>query len=124
MEMLVKYWFLIIALLAVVYFVAYGIFQFIKWPKETKVKNIKEWLKWAVIQAEKKLGGGTGQLKLRMVYNMAVEKFPFIVDFITFEQFSVWVDEALDWMREQLEKNENIQALVNGGEKDESTDNL
>ena len=27
-------------------------------------------------------------------------------------------------MREQLEKNENIQALVNGGEKDESTDNL
>lgn len=124
MEMLVKYWFLVIVLLAVVYFVAYGIYQFFKSPKETKVKNIKEWLKWAVIQAEKKLGGGTGQLKLRMVYNMAVEKFPFIVDFITFEQFSEWVDEALDWMREQLEKNENIQALVNGGEKDESTDNL
>ena len=124
MEMLVKYWFLIIALLAVIYFVAYGIFQFIKWPKKTKVKNIKEWLKWAVIQAEKKLGGGTGQLKLRMVYNMAVEKFPFIVDFITFDQFSDWVDEALDWMKEQLKKNENIQALVNGGEKDESTNNL
>lgn len=124
MEMLVKYWFLLIALLAVVYFVAYGIFQFIKWPKETKVKNIKEWLKWAVVKAEKELGGGTGQLKLRMVYNMAVEKFPFIVKLVTFDQFSDWVDDALIWMRIQLEKNENIKALVNGGEKDESTDNL
>ena len=38
--------------------------------------NVKEWLLWAVTQAEQYLGSGTGALKLRYVYDLAVEAFP------------------------------------------------
>lgn len=124
MEWLANNWYLIIATLAVVTLLVYVIGRFIQEPSETKVKNLKEWLKWAVVQAEIALGSGTGQLKLRMVYNMAVDKFPFIAKFISFDKFSAWVDEALDWMNKQLETNKNISLLVNGGEKDESGNDI
>ena len=124
MEWLAKNWFILIAFVAVLALTIYSVIFFIKEPKETKLKNLKEWLKWAVVQAEKELGSGTGALKLRMVYDMAIQKYPWLINYITFERFSTWVDEALDWMRKQLETNVNIKQLVNGGEKDESTDNL
>ena len=89
-----------------------GIYQFIKLTKEQKIANIKEWLKWAVVMSEKSLGAGTGQLKLRQVYNMAVTQFPWIVQLVTFEQFSQWVDEALIWMNNQLGNNNAIAALI------------
>lgn len=89
-----------------------GVIWFIKLPKEKKIANIKEWLKYAVTQAEKELGSGTGQLKLRMVYDMAVKQFPFIVQLIPFNIFSGWVDEALDWMRSQLAENKAAQNYV------------
>ena len=89
-----------------------GVYWFIKLPKEKKIANIKEWLKFAVVDAEKELGSGTGQLKLRMVYNMAVKQFPFIVQLIPFDTFSGWVDEALDWMRDQLAENKVTQSYV------------
>lgn len=74
----------------------------------------KEWLKWAVCYAEEQLGSGTGQLKLRMVYDMFVEKFPALASILPFSIFSKWVDLALEWMREQLEKNENIRLTITG----------
>ena len=89
-----------------------GIFWFVKLPKEKKIANIKEWLKYAVVEAERELGSGTGQLKLRMVYDMAVKQFPFIVQLIPFDTFSKWVDEALDWMRGQLAENKAAQSYV------------
>ena len=91
-----------------------GIFgyQFAKQDKATKIANIKEWLKFAVIEAEKLLGGGTGQLKLRYVYDLAVAQFPWLVSLVTFAVFSSWVDEALDWMKDQLESNANINGYV------------
>ncbi len=87
-------------------------FWFVKLPKEKKIANIKEWLKYAVVEAERELGSGTGQLKLRMVYDMAVKQFPFIVQLIPFDTFSKWVDEALDWMRGQLAENKAAQSYV------------
>ena len=81
-------------------------------PKEKQIANIKEWLKYAVVEAERELGSGTGQLKLRMVYDMAVKQFPFIVQLIPFDIFSKWVDEALDWMRGQLAENKAAQSYV------------
>ena len=89
-----------------------GIIWFVKLPKEKQIANIKEWLKFAVIEAERELGSGTGQLKLRMVYDMAVKQFPFIVQLIPFDTFSKWVDEALDWMRDQLAENKAAQSYV------------
>lgn len=74
----------------------------------------KEWLKWAVCYAEEQLGSGTGQLKLHMVYDMFIEKFPALAAVIPFKIFSGWVDLALEWMREQLDKNENIRLILTG----------
>jgi len=89
-----------------------AIYQFIKLDKQQKIANIKEWLKYAVVEAEKALGSGTGQLKLRYVYDLAVSQFPWIVSLINFEQFSFFVDEALEWMKQQLESNKNIDSYV------------
>jgi hypothetical protein len=88
-----------------------GTFFYAIW---TKRANAKEWLKWAVTEAEKALGTGTGQAKLRMVYDMFVKQFPWFATFIPFSTFSYWVDEALEWMRQQLETNENFKAMVEG----------
>ena len=81
---------------------------FLKLSNEQKIQNIKEWLKLAVVEAEKALGAGTGQLKLRYVYDLAVKQFPFIVQFVPFGVFSAWVDEALQWMNKQLQGNDKI----------------
>ena len=103
---------IIIALVIVAIALVCGIIWFVKLPKDKKIANIKEWLKFAVVDAEKELGSGTGQLKLRMVHNMAVKQFPFIVQLIPFDTFSGWVDEALDWMRDQLAENKVTQSYV------------
>ena len=75
-------------------------------------KKVKEWLLWAVIQAETTLGGGTGQVKLRAVYDLFVERYKFISFLVSFDTFSKWVDVALDEMRVMLENNVNIKAIV------------
>lgn len=79
-----------------------------KMSRKQKIANIKEWLKYAVIEAEKYLGSGTGQLKLRYVYDAAVKQFPWIVSLVSFQVFSAWVDDALDWMKDQLKNNPAI----------------
>ena len=76
--------------------------------------KVKEWLKYAVCMAEEALGGGTGQLKLRWVYDMFIEKFPAFASVLPFSIFSKWVDLALEWMKEQLEKNEAIKTVIEG----------
>ena len=81
-------------------------------PNKVKINNVKEWLKIAVVEAEKNLGSGTGQLKLRQVYNLAISKFPWIGQLIKFETFSEWVDEALVWMRDELSKNDAIKNYI------------
>lgn len=83
-------------------------------PKDVQISSIKEWLVYAVTEAEMELGGGTGQLKLRMVYDMFVTRFAWIAKAIPFDTFSVWVDDALVVMRSLLEKNEAVQTLVLG----------
>lgn len=69
---------------------------------EQKVLN---WLVWAVGQAEQEFGGGTGQLKLRSVYNVFVQRFPNLSLIISFKRFSDLVDDALNIMREMLKNN-------------------
>lgn len=89
-----------------------SVYRFTKLDEEKKIANIKQWLKYAVVEAERILGGGTGQLKLRYVYDLAVKQFPWLVTLVTFEIFSGWVDEALEWMKEQLEQNKAIHGYV------------
>lgn len=102
----------IIGIIAGIVVLAGCVVWFIKLPNDKKIKSLKEWLKWAVVEAEKALGSGTGQLKLRMVYDLATKQFPWVSTLISFETFSAWVDEALDWMRDQLDKNEKIDNYI------------
>lgn len=77
-------------------------------------KKIIEWLKWAVSEAEKMLGGGTGQLKLRLVYDWFVQKFPIVAAFLPFRVFSAWVDTALETFRKWLDENKNVASYIGG----------
>lgn len=81
--------------------------------KKKRIEILKEWLLLAVIQAEKELGGGTGQVKLRFVYDLFLTKFTWLSKLISFEAFSLLVDEALDKMRDMLNSNVDLQNYVN-----------
>lgn len=78
------------------------------------LNKVREWLLYAVTKAEKELGGGTGQIKLRYVYDMFVARFTWLARVISFEAFSIMVDEALERMKKMLESNKAMQTLVSG----------
>ena len=64
--------------------------------------------------SEKELGGGTGKLKLRQVYDLFVQRFPAVAMAVSFDTFSQWVDEALTEMRKMLVENQAAAELVKG----------
>lgn len=111
---IVENWFIIVALAAGIGGIAYAIYKFAGLPTQEQVTKIKQWLLLAVTTAEKELGGGTGQLKLRYVYDMFIEKYPVAAKIVTFEVFSAWVDEALEGMKEMLKTNEAAREFVSG----------
>lgn len=112
MEFFVNYWYLLIAAIAALAVAGYAIYAFIKRPTTEQISKVKEWLLYAVTKAEKELGSGTGQIKLRYVYDMFIAKFPYLVKVIPFEVFSVLVDETLDKFREMLNNNTNLQSYI------------
>ena len=116
MEFLVENWPLLIAAGAVIAVAATYLINFFKMPGSAQLDKVREWLLFAVTQAEKELGGGTGQIKLRYVYDMFVVKFPSLVKFISFETFSFMVDQALIKMRHLLQTNEKVEKYVEGNE--------
>ena len=83
-------------------------------PTNEQLKKVKEWLLWAVAEAEKELGSGTGQLKLRYVYDMFIVKFPSLAKIISFETFSYMVDEVLDEFKKLLNKNDKMKKYIEG----------
>lgn len=111
-------WYLIVAAIAIIVVIGIAIYNFILLPKGEKLKRIKQWLLWAVTQAEKMFGSQTGQLKLRYVYDLFITRFPFISKFVPFERFSQFVDQALEKMRKLLESNARVQAYVGLEEKE------
>ena len=114
MTLFMENWYICIALMAVTGVIGVGIGRFLKLPNSVQIEKVKEWLLWAVTQAEKELGGGTGQLKLRQVYDLFVQRFPAVAKMISFDAFSLWVDEALEDMREMLKQNKAVKELVEG----------
>ena len=76
------------------------------------IGGFKNWLVWAVSEAESLFGSKTGKLKLRDVYDLAIERFPIVAKFIPFEVFSKFVDSALDVMRDMIENNKNIAEAI------------
>lgn len=121
MKFIVENWFVIVAMVAVGGSIGYAIYSFVKMPTDKQLNKVREWLLYAVTKAEKELGGGTGQIKLRYVYDMFVARFTWLAKTISFEMFSMMVDEALDKMKTMLESNKAMQELVRkeAGENDE-----
>ena len=103
----------ILGLIILAALIGSSVYHFVKLDKQQKVSNVKEWLKLAVVEAEKALGGGTGQLKLRYVYDKFLERFPYLAKFISFETFSGYVDEALEQLKALLESNSKVSAYIN-----------
>ena len=108
-------WYIILAFAAACAAAGIAVYHFVKQPTADQLKKVRKWLLWAVIEAEKAMGSGTGQLKLRKVYDLFVARFPWLAKIIPFEMFSKMVDDALDEMRELLENNEAVAAYINGG---------
>lgn len=102
MQWFIDNWYYVVFIILAILIVIYG----------CMTGKVKEWLKYAVCFAEKELGTGTGQLKLHKVYDMFVAQFPVFAKLLPFSMFSKWVDLALDWMKDQLEKNESIKAHI------------
>ena len=113
-EFLIAYWWLLIVVVAVLAVAGYAVYVFVKMPSNSQITKVKEWLLWAVTEAERELGSGTGQLKLRYVYDMFIVKFPAIAKVISFEAFSLMVDEVLEKFRDLLDKNQSLQNYITG----------
>ena len=87
----------------------YGLFRK---GKERQIEIILEWLLLAVIKAEKELGSGTGQIKLRFVYDLFIDKFKVVSYFMSFSQFSILVDQALNIMKDMVSNNKKIEEYI------------
>ena len=109
-ELLMENWYLLVATAVVVALAAAAAARFLKMPAAEQRGKIKKWLLWAVVEAEKELGGGTGKLKLRQVYDLFLQRFPKVAMAISFETF------ALAEMRELLQKNDAVYRMINAKE--------
>lgn len=114
MESFISNWVAVVMLLLIACTAAIFIFKFLTSPKDEQLEAVKEWLLWAVTEAEKEFGSGTGKLKLRSVYDKFVNTFPWLADVITFDKFSIMVDESLVVMNELLASNKAIKEYVEG----------
>lgn len=114
MRFLMDNWFLIVGFVAVCCACIVAVWRFFKLPTDEQIRAVKEWLVGVVTEAERQLGHGTGALKLRQVYDLFVERFPWMAKIVSFDTFAIWVDEALIIMREMLENNTAVKAYVDG----------
>lgn len=112
-QSIVENWYIVVAALSILVVAILKVVDFFKQPTEDQKKAVREWLLWAVSAAEKALGSGTGKLKLRYVYDMFLEKFPYVAKFLSFETFSEYVDDALEEMKKLLETNSKVNAYIN-----------
>lgn len=99
-----------------------GAYYFFNLSKDKQLQIVQEWLLLAVIEAEKALGNGTGQIKLRYVYDLFITRFKFLSMFITFERFSLLVDQALLTMKDMIQNNKQVKNYIesrfdNGGKQ-------
>ena len=108
-------WFLILAAISIVSVVSVKIYKWFKKPTSEQIRQVQEWLLYAVAKAEEILGSGTGELKLRYVYDMFLVKFPVIAIFISFDDFSIMVEKALQKFEELIQTNDKIKALYEEG---------
>ena len=115
LNFIIENWYFIVTAIVMIAMTIIIAVNFFNLPAKEQTEKVKEWLLYAVTEAEKQLGGGTGQLKLRQVYDLFVQRFPAVALAVSFETFSAWVDEALEQMRNMLAQNEQAAAYVESG---------
>jgi hypothetical protein len=76
------------------------------------IMGFKDWLVWAVIEAEHMLGSKTGQLKLRYVYDLAIKHFPVVAKLLPFSVFAILVEKALEVMNTMIRENKSIAEAI------------
>lgn len=114
MKWLVENWSLLVAIACAIVVGVVYVKKFMKKPTDEQIEIVKQWLLYAVIEAEREFGSGTGALKLRAVYSEFCKLFPQLVEIVPFSVFSSLVDEVLKSMRQILETNKDIEAYVEG----------
>lgn len=88
MKYIVENWFVIVGLIAVLTAGGYAVYVFVKMPSDKQLNKVREWLLYA--------------------------RFTWLARVISFEAFSMMVDEALERMKKMLESNKAMQTLVSG----------
>lgn len=116
----VNYWFILVVVIAILAIAGVALMTFVRLPNSSKAKKVREWLLYAVMEAEKELGSGTGQMKLRYVYNLAISKFPIFIKLLPFETFSKFVDNALETFEKMIEDSEMLKNYI--GKEDKNND--
>ena len=116
MNFLIENWYLLVGAFALINFGIWLIYGFLKLPTDKQTEKIKQWLIWACIEAEKALQSGTGQAKLRKVYDafIAVRAFSWVAKIISFNTFSVYVSEALVEAKKMIINSESLAVYVYG----------
>ena len=79
-------------------------------------EKAKKWLLYAVIEAERLFGSQTGKIKLAYVYDWFIKEFPLLAGFLSFDDFSKFVDMALEEMKHLMETNSAILNYIQGGD--------
>lgn len=111
-EFFIENWAVIIAAIAVLSIAIFAVYSFINYPNNTKIQKVREWLLYAVMEAEREFGSNTGKIKLRYVYDLFISKFPPLSRAISFDSFSLLVDEALLEFKKLLSQNKTLQVKV------------
>ena len=112
MDFVIDNWMIIVAAIAFATMSVVTAIRFFNKNTDEQLEKVQEWLLYATTLAEKEFGGGTGKIKLRYVYDMFVEKFPWLAKIVSFDRFSCMVDESLVKMNELLSNNYAVQSYV------------
>lgn len=111
---LMTYWFELLMGIIILGAIGTSIYKFSKLPVDTRYSKIRAWMLYAVSEAEKEWGSGTGAIKIGKVYDMMVAKFPWVSFFMSEKTFNELVDHALNEMRELLENSKKVAVAING----------
>lgn len=116
-----EYWFIIVLIIAIIATVSIKAYKFFKQPNAEQLNKVQQWLVFAVAKAEEVLGSGTGQMKLKYVYDMFITKFPAIAVFISYEKFVEMTEDALTEFKELIANNKQIKKIYSWDEENDSS---
>lgn len=114
MNLIIENWNVIAVVIILIIALGICAYKFFSQPSKKQIEQVKSWLLHAVTVAEQQLGSSVGKMKLHMVYDMFITRFPVVSKLFTFTMFSSLVDISLEEMREMLENNEVAKEIVSG----------